>query len=146
MRREQAAFLRYGIGTVSLVLALLMGATVASGQVGASQKHISVVTVTFLDKGSTVHLYVGQKLKVVLGSTYWSIKPSSNPRSLAQIGVVKVLPRAGCVTGAGCGTVTALFRAVAPGSAAVTASRGSCGEALGCTKGSGNFNVAVRVT
>ena len=145
MRREQARVLRYGIGTASLLLTLALGAMVASGPSGASPRRVNVVTVTFRDKGSTVHLRVGERLRVILGSTYWSFKPSSNSRTLAQMGAVKVVPRAGCVAGQGCGTVTALFRALAPGTAAVSASRVSCGEALRCSKGNGSFSVTVRV-
>ena len=147
MRREHTRSSRYSIGAASLFLALGMGgALVASGSSGASPTRTRVVTVTFANKGSTMHLHVGDRLRVVLGSAYWTFHKSSNPRAVAQIGVVKVVHQPGCVVGAGCGTVTALYGAMAPGTSAITASRISCGEALGCTKGNGSFNIRVRVS
>jgi hypothetical protein len=46
----------------------------------------------------------------------------------------------------GCGTVTAVFRAVAPGSATITASRTTCGEALLCTGSAGAYEVTIVVS
>jgi hypothetical protein len=147
MRRERVQFLRYGIGGATLVLALTVGAVVASGSTGPSPKHASVVTITYRDKGSTVHLRVGERLRVVLDSTYWALNRSSNVASLTSLGAARVDPRlTGCVPGEGCGTVTESFRAIARGTAEVTASRVSCGEALRCTDGNGNFFVTIDVS
>jgi hypothetical protein len=49
------------------------------------------------------------------------------------------------VPGQGCGTVTAVFAAIAPGSARLTASRISCGEALRCTGSDGVYVLTVTV-
>lgn len=147
MQREQARFIRFGVGVASVLLVLGLGALVAIQSTGASPKRADVVTVTFGDKGSTVYLHVGETLRVILDSTYWSMGPSSNSNIVASHGAVRIVPRlTGCVAGQGCGTVTAWFRAIAPGTASISASRVSCGEALRCTNGNGDFHVRVRVT
>jgi hypothetical protein len=145
MRRDKAGAVRLAVGATAVGLVLALGA-VASVSVGATLHGNRVVTVGFGDKGSTVNLRVGETLRVVLDSTYWSIKPSSNANVLAARGVPVVAPRlVGCVPGQGCGTTTALFRALAPGVASISASRASCGEAMRCTLGNGSFKVTVRV-
>ncbi len=47
--------------------------------------------------------------------------------------------------GGGCGTVTAWFNADGPGTAVVTASRTSCGEAMACGGGAGSYRLTVIV-
>ena len=108
--------------------------------------NVSEVTATDGDKGKTVHLRPGQHLKVTLASTYWQFQPVSNRAVLKQEGKPVVVPQpTGCVPGQGCGTVTANYLAMAPGSAMVTAIRSSCGEAMGCTATSGRFGLTVMV-
>ena len=99
--------------------------------------------------GTSMTLHVGQTLLVTLASTYWSFQGSSNPQVLVVVGgpVVSPAPFATCpVAGSGCGTASQEFRAVAPGTAQVTASRVSCGEALRCGGASGHYQLAVVVT
>jgi hypothetical protein len=146
MRRAPSRYDRLAIGAVSIALAVSLGALVANASTGTAPPTRSTVTVTFGDKGSTVRLQVGETLRVLLDNTYWSIGPSSRPRLLAPHGAVRVHPRlTGCVPGEGCGSVTALFRALEPGTAVISASRVSCGEALRCTGGNGSFDVTVRI-
>jgi hypothetical protein len=145
MRREQARVLRYGIGSVTLLLALGVGALVASGTTGARPRSSGVVTITYRDKGSTLYVHPGERLRVVLDNTYWTIKGSSDA-AVKLIGSEHVSPRGGCVAGEGCGTVSASFRAIARGVAVITATRVSCGEALRCTNGNGYFDVTLRVS
>ena len=148
MRRDHGRFLRLSIGGASVLLAVAVGALVANASSGASPKPTgNVVTVNFADKGTTVDLRTGQILRVVLDNTYWSMNPPTSSSSiLAQRGAVKISPRlAGCVPGQGCGSVTVRFRATAAGTARVAASRVSCGEALRCTGGNGNFYITVIV-
>ena len=98
------------------------------------------------DKGTTVTLHVGDRLKVVLASTYWTIHPASKPAVLQTDGKQVTTPRPkGCVPGGGCGTASRMFTAVAKGTTTVSASRTSCGEALPCTGGNGKFSVTVVV-
>jgi hypothetical protein len=103
-------------------------------------------TVTDRDKGTTVTVHVGDRLKVVLASTYWTIHKSPKPAVLRTDGEQVTTPELkGCVPGAGCGTASRTFTAVAKGTTTVSASRTSCGEALLCTGGNGKFSVTVVV-
>jgi hypothetical protein len=91
---------------------------------------------------------VGATVKLVLHNIYWTVHDSPDPSVLTMIGrpVYSVAGAVKCVPGAGCGTVTATFKALARGSALISASRTSCGEALQCTGGAGLFEVTVVVT
>jgi len=97
--------------------------------------------------GSTVHLCRRQKLVVRLHSTYWMDLASSNKGVLRKSGPTVVRPAAptACVPGAGCGTATAHFVAVARGRAHVTADRTLCGEAVQCGPGQRSFELVVVV-
>ena len=68
-----------------------------------------------------------------LGVNSYLVKPLTSPQLK------------GCVPGEGCGTVTALYDAVAPGRADVNAKRTSCGEAMSCTGNLGFYRVTVVV-
>lgn len=104
------------------------------------------VTVTESDNGRMVAVAHGNEVLVTLHSTYWSLQPIANPTVLALLGGPQVTPAGGCVPGAGCGTVTARYQALAPGQATITATRQSCGEALSCSPSAGTFRVTVVVT
>jgi hypothetical protein len=98
--------------------------------------------------GQSITLHPGQTLLVTLASTYWSIAGSSNANVLAAIGAptTSPAPTGTCpVAGSGCGVVSETFRAVAVGTAQVTASRVSCGEAMRCTGANGHYQVTVHV-
>lgn len=96
------------------------------------------------ENGTTVDLHVGDRLAVTLHSTYWTISGSSNPRVLTAEGPEAVSPApGGCVPGGGCGTVTMIFDVIGMGSADVTASRVSCGEAMLCTGTQGSYKITV---
>jgi hypothetical protein len=111
----------------------------AGGQVGSGD-----VVVTDHDRGSTVRLRPGQTLVVQLGSTQWQDPQASGP-VLTRDGV----DRAGsspCIAGGGCGTTTARFTAGTAGTATVSATRLSCGEARACVGDEGSFSVTVVVS
>jgi hypothetical protein len=96
------------------------------------------------DNGKTLNLAVGDQLEVRLGSTYWTFNGSSNPAVLKAVGPAVISPQpSGCVAGGGCGFAIATFQVVASGSAQVTASRVSCGEAMGCTAAQDSYRVTV---
>lgn len=100
------------------------------------------------NKDQSLAISVGATVTLVLHNIYWKVQGSSNPAVLALVGP-PVYSGAGpiaCIPGTGCGTLTASFKAVAPGSAVIFASRTSCGEALQCTGGAGTFEVTVVVT
>jgi hypothetical protein len=107
------------------------------------------VVISDQDNGHSVSLRAGERLELQLGSTYWQVDGSSNSGVLRQTAgtSVAVSPQIkGCVPGEGCGTVTALFDAVAPGRADVSAERTTCGEAMSCTGNLGFYRVTVLVT
>lgn len=105
-----------------------------------------IVVVRDQDNGHTVSIGVGQTLMVVLDSTYWQVTGSSDAAVLKPTGQVAVSPQTGgCVTGQGCGTISAVFQGAAPGRADVTARRTTCGEALACTGSQTSYRVTVLV-
>lgn len=130
----------------SLSIPSSLVAPTSTGASGDGHPSARVVTATDSDKGTTFDLHVTDHLRVVLSSTYWTFEPSSNPGVLQSAGQPTVSPRAGCVAGEGCGTTAAVFSAIRPGLAVVTAERVSCGEASGCTGPSGSFQINVRVS
>jgi hypothetical protein len=108
-----------------------------------------VMVITDQDNGHSISLRAGRRLELQLASTYWQVDGSSNSSVLRLTAgtSVSVSPQIrGCVPGEGCGTVTALFDAVAPGTADVSARRTSCGEAMSCTGNLGFYRVTVVVT
>lgn len=111
----------------------------------AATRALPVVQVGDKRDGGTVALHVGQKLRVVLHSTYWEFKRVNAPGVLHLVATPVVAPKAGCVPGQGCGTVTALYVARTPGSASVRAERTSCGEAMGCSADAGTWLLTVVV-
>jgi len=108
-----------------------------------------IMVITEQDNGHSISVRAGQRLELQLGSTYWQVGGSSDSNVLRLTAgtSVSVSPQIrGCVPGEGCGTVTALFDAVAPGRADVSAERTSCGEAMSCTGNLGFYRVTVVVT
>jgi len=104
------------------------------------------VTATDKDNGHELRVRGGQRIRIVLSSTYWNFQGSSDSTVLRAEGAAQVSPQPGCVPGAGCGTATATYRAVAPGRATVTATRRSCGEAMGCASGNDRYTLTVVVS
>ena len=126
-------------------LLLLGAAACANGMTFTRAQSAPIVRVTERQNKSTVTLKRGQQLRVVLHSTYWEFRKSSNPDVLRLDHGPRVHPVSGCVPGGGCGTVTVTYLAASVGSAVVTATRSSCGEAMGCTNATGRFTVHVIV-
>ena len=130
----------------AIAVVLLFGATAcANGMTLTGPRSIPVVRVTERQNKGTVALRRGQQLRVVLHSTYWEFRKSSNPDVLRLDHGPRVHPVSGCVPGGGCGTVTVTYLAASVGAAVVTATRSSCGEAMGCTNATGRFTVHVIV-
>jgi hypothetical protein len=107
---------------------------------------VQVVTVGEAQNGAALSVHTGEQVVVTLSSTYWAIAGSTNPAVLRSAGGPVIRPSPGCIPGMGCGTVTAAFTAVGAGSAVLTASRTTCGEALRCTGTAGVFSVTVTVS
>ncbi|MFJ9458579.1 hypothetical protein ACIRST_26240 [Kitasatospora sp. NPDC101447] len=96
--------------------------------------------------GSTLKAAVGTTLTLALHSTYWSAATSSAPDVVAPTGTPTTAPSPSCRPGGGCGTVTTTFTARAPGTAHLTATRTSCGEARECPPDQRTYEVTVEVT
>ncbi|MBO0871096.1 MAG: protease inhibitor I42 family protein, partial [Micromonosporaceae bacterium] len=123
------------------------GPSVATAAPPPGPSSSSTVVATDADNGGSVTLATGELLTVRLASTYWHFA-ATGPGVLQQQGAPRVdarPPGIACVPGGGCGTVTATFRAVAPGRVQLTATRTSCGEARGCTGNQGVFRLTVVV-
>jgi hypothetical protein len=97
--------------------------------------------------GRTVAVAVGQRLELDLHSTYWVVAGSQEPALLSQDGPTRTtVPAPGsCLPGAGCGLLRTTFTALRPGTATLTASRTSCGEALRCTGDQGSYRLTVTI-
>jgi len=96
------------------------------------------------DNGGTVRATPGQTIELVLGSTYWHIDGSSDPSVLTAAGD-PVSTRGECTPGSGCGTLSQRFVGAGRGSATLSASRTTCGEARACSPDQGRFAVTVTV-
>lgn len=96
--------------------------------------------------GQTIHVAVGDKVALILGSSYWNFRGSSAPAVLRQVGQVTLVKSSRtCPPGVGCQPKRALYKALARGKAVITAHRLSCGEALACTGSRGHFTLTVIV-
>lgn len=124
-----------------------VGRTATPQLAGATPRpHAVVVGANDGSNGHTVAMQRGQRLRVVLSSTYWQLQQSSNTVVLGLVGRPTISPQVTeCVPGRGCGTATATYLASADGKATVTATRTSCGEALRCIGASGQFTLHVVV-
>jgi hypothetical protein len=98
--------------------------------------------------GKAVSAKAGDRIELILSSSYWHVTGSSVPSVLRQDGSSVLLSRpSSCpdVPGLGCIPVRADFTALTDGKAAITASRSACGEALRCMPDQTRFTVIVVV-
>src|ERR1700680_110229 len=138
---------------VALTAGLCAMSTACDGFLGhappvatTSPRTAVAITASDAENGHTISVRVGDRLTVILHSTYWSVAGSSNAHVMAPDGGPTVSPRpSGCVPGQGCGTVTAAFDAIAVGTSEITAARTTCGEALRCTGSAGSYRLSVVV-
>ncbi|MBV8959024.1 MAG: hypothetical protein JOZ37_14980 [Actinobacteria bacterium] len=148
-------------GTAALIASLLVLATVAPA--GAARRHHHhrghhhgggghpTVTLSESDNGKAVSLHPGQRLQVILHSTYWTFDAGTDTSVLARQGDTQFHPgtlgKGGCppFPGSGCGTAVQTYVADSPGTSTVTASRTTCGEALLCSPDQSTWSVDVTV-
>lgn len=99
------------------------------------------------DNGKRIAVTVGSRVTLVLHNTYWQVLGTSNSAVLMLVSgpVAAGSGPIACIPGAGCGTVTAVFRAASSGSATIAASRTSCGETLQCVGGAGSYEITIVV-
>ena len=98
--------------------------------------------------GKTVRVSVGDRLELILASSYWNVDSSTSPAVLRQDGPTTFLaPPSDCSTmpGSGCAPEQTSYTALAPGTVVITASRESCGEALACRPDQSRFRLTVIV-
>ena len=98
--------------------------------------------------GTTVHVPVGERIELILSSDYWRVHGSSSDAVLTLNGRAHYLPRPkSCpkIPGIGCIPIETTFTAVAKGTAVLTASRQTCGEALKCQPPQEHFRLTVVV-
>ncbi|HZP54170.1 hypothetical protein [Actinocrinis sp.] len=145
------AGVRFGAGVRFAALAAscaLLAAGCASSTSSSGGHSAGTVVVQDDANGKTVNATVGQTVELTLGSNYWTVSGSSAPSVLRQDGAATTLPRpTNCpnVPGMGCVPIRASFTALAPGTASVTASRMTCGEARPCAPNQQHFTVTVVV-
>jgi hypothetical protein len=141
--------LRVLLGLVSVAFLASCGAAMTGSgpsPSSGSTPQAALIVAMDSDNGKTLELHVGDRLEVKLESTYWNIHESSDLSVLRLSGPMAISPRpTGCVPGAGCGLAIASFNAVGSGSADVTASRNSCGEAMRCVGSAGSYRLSVVV-
>ena len=105
---------------------------------------VAAVVLHDQDNGRTVSVRRGAHVTFELASTYWTFDASSNAAVLGLAGQPLVRPGGKCVPGGGCGVVSAGY-ALSDGTAVVSATRTSCGEAMSCTGQEGLYRVSVVV-
>ncbi|MEZ0088954.1 hypothetical protein [Streptacidiphilus sp. EB129] len=122
-----------------------------SGSASAVPSASSVRTIT-LDEhsaGTTVAVAQGDTVVLVMHSSYWSAPVNSAPKLLQQMGGTAgsaAPPGPTCHPGQGCGTVTTTFVAKGAGTAKLSATRTSCGEAMACSPAQRSFSVTLVIT
>ncbi|GAB7185046.1 hypothetical protein ATKI12_4877 [Kitasatospora sp. Ki12] len=119
--------------------------TASSDQATSSAPGRATVEVDEHADRTTVDVAAGTTVTLTLHSTYWSAPASSAPDVLAPNGTPTTAASPSCRPGGGCGTVAASFTARAPGTARLTATRTSCGEALNCPPEQRGYQLTVKV-
>ena len=102
---------------------------------GANHPVPKAIVVRDNANGRTVSVRAGDTLELILASSYWNVTGSSAPRVLRQDGATVFLPRPSTcpdIPGLGCNPQRTDFTALTSGKAVITASRTTCGEAMGC--------------
>jgi hypothetical protein len=139
-----------------VVVAVFAVSIMASAGCGTATSHASgpaaggpmVIVVRDNANGKAVSARAGDRIGLILSSSYWHVTGSSAPSVLRQDGPPALLPRpSSCpdIPGLGCTPVRANFTAVTSGKAVITASRSTCGEALRCKPDQTRFAVIVVV-
>ena len=131
---------------------LIFGASFALIFSGNSAQAASKI-VTRMNDGQIISVVKGATFSLSLDSSYWSFTKIKKTASVKEIGEVISTPIApspsappGCNhPGSGCANLTWKFRATKLGSAKLSATRQSCGEALACAPEEQNFSVTIKV-
>jgi hypothetical protein len=130
----------------SIAVTLLLLALSACGSTTAPVAQ--VVALDDSQNGTTIQVHAGDVVSVSLNSTNWTFGAVSDSTVLQPQGdqAVTPAPMGTCLPGMGCGTTTARFTALKSGTAVVSATRVSCGEAMRCVGQQGLYQVTVVVS
>jgi hypothetical protein len=138
-------------GLTLLIVSLMAAAgcgTAASRDIGPGAGRPVVIMVRNGANGKSVSVTAGDRIELILSSSYWHVTGSSAPGVLRQDGppVLLARPRT-CpdLPGLGCIPVRTDFTARTKGQAAITATRSACGEARRCQPDQKHFTVTVVV-
>lgn len=93
--------------------------------------------------GKTIQVMPGSTIDLVLHSTYWQIQPTKSPVLKPLMDEPLVTGQLSNPPGMGKGTVEMKYQVVAAGTAVITASRTTCGEAMKCVGKDGAFKVTI---
>lgn len=127
--------------------ATLSAGSGAPSSIRSTSSTSSTMSVSERDNGRVLRLARGGEIVLTLASTYWHID-AVHPSTVLRADLPTTHPRSApghCMPGQGCGVVTAHFHAVAAGTATITASRSSCGEALRCTPAQSSYRLTITV-
>ena len=122
--------------------------TAASRTTSPAAGRPMVIVVRDDANGNAVSARAGDRIELILSSSYWHVTGSSAPKVLQQHGPPVLLAKpSSCpdLPGLGCTPVRADFTARTDGKAVITARRSACGEALRCRPGQMRFAVVVIV-
>jgi hypothetical protein len=143
---------RHGLITVAAAVSVVSAMTSAGCGAAASHGPVAggprVIVVRDNAKGKAVSARAGDRIELILSSSYWHVTGVSAPHVLRQDGPPVLLSRPrSCpdIPGLGCIPVRADFTALADGKAVISASRSTCGEALRCQPDQTRFTVVVAV-
>jgi hypothetical protein len=146
-RRHRLMAVVVAVSVASIMTSAGCG-TAASGTSGPVAGGPTVIVVRDDANGKTVSARAGDRIELILSSSYWHVTSSSAPSVLRQDGPPVLLARpSGCpdLPGLGCTPVRADFTALSGGKAEIMASRSACGEALRCKPDQTRFTVTVAV-
>ena len=130
----------------AVVSAVIITMTAGCGTAAPHSGGPTVIVVRDDANGTAVSARAGDRIKLILSSSYWDVAGSSAPRVLWQDGPPVLLSRPGnCpdIPGLGCAPVQTDFTALTDGKAVITARRSACGEALRCSPDQTRFTVSI---
>lgn len=149
-RSRRGSVLVAGLAATALLTAAAGCSTVASASVDSSTTHHQhTYVMRDTSNGKTIWLHPGDRVELILSSSYWRVSGSSAPKVLRQMHATVLMPRpSNCphIPGLGCVPERTDFVAVAHGKAVITAKRTTCGEALMCTAQKTHFTLVIRVS
>jgi hypothetical protein len=141
---------------MTVAAAISVASVMASAGCGTGASPVSspatgrpkVIVVRDGANGKVVSARAGDRIELILSSSYWRVTGSSAPGVLRQDGPSRLLARPrSCpdIPGLGCIPVRADFTARGHGRSVITARRSACGEALRCKPDQTRFAVTVVV-